>query len=64
MALFICVKLIFVRTRNFVFQCRDTHYLVVTELLHTVSQQAFQVAIISVATGEDSVAIESCLHLT
>ena len=26
----------FVRTRNLVFQCRDIHYLIATELLHTV----------------------------
>ena len=27
-----------IRTRNLVFQCRDIHYLVATELLHTVSR--------------------------
>ena len=30
-----------IMTKNLVFQCRDIHYLAATELLHTVSQQAF-----------------------
>ena len=41
-----------IRTRKLVFQCHDTHYLVATGLLLTMSQQAFKVAIISVAAGE------------
>ena len=41
-----------VKTRNLVFQCHDTHYLVAIGLLLIVSQQVFQVAIISVAIGE------------